>query len=158
SAVYATDRSVLKQIMSAPKRERTVVIAEPVAEPRQELPKVAGAENVAVAEKKKSVEKPAVEAAPIPTAQKLDQVTLSDEALRDDIYKELEKLQRLKKDFALSVEAFEKGIPMPAPKRKRGSPASSAEPIIDQIKSGHKEVKADSPKQKEQNEIIEEFI
>jgi hypothetical protein len=73
---------------------------------------------------------------------------------------ELEILQKHKHDFEASVEEFEKLNHTQVETKRKGRPAqgSETEPLIAEIKSNKKKLKIDNPKQKEQNEIIDQFI
>ena len=133
SAVYATDRAFLKWVMTTPRVERIQEpeIVLPAAAPRQESPP----------------EIPVY----VPATIRQEE-SLSGDALRKDILAELEKLQKNKHEFEASVAEFEK--------LSHGSPpaASDTEPLIAEIKSGKRKHKIENPRQKEQNEIIDQFI
>jgi tetratricopeptide (TPR) repeat protein len=161
AAVYATDRAVLKHIMTTPPVPRQ----EPaVKETIAEVPI-----SASVVHQEIPVNKPIDQAelpAPnplksLPAAEPMAKVAstdLSGDALREDIYLELEKLKKSKHDFEASVEAFAHGEVLPA---KRVSPRVNRDPIdplLDEIKTTKKKVPVQNPKAQEQNEIIEEFI
>lgn len=145
SALYATDRSILKLVMTASRRERIspptlapppfIVLSEPVANVPEPLMKVKDPEL-------------------------LPSVTLTGDALRDDLYHELEKLQRLKHDFGISIDQFNKSQreDVELIKKARDVKEPIADPLLEEIKSTKKKLKVEGTKQKEQNEIIDQFI
>lgn len=101
------------------------------------------------------------------TSQPIHENKLSGEALINDIFKELDKLKLVKHNFEVSVEEYEK---VTGTRKKDDSkkvekkviaPAVVKEPtdlLIEEIKSTKKKVTPEGPKQKEQIEIIENFI
>jgi len=179
AAVYTADRSVLKSIAGAAKAERLpppVLMPQVKAEPqteatpsskidsevRKEVPKLEAKEPP----KRAAVPPPAVAVKPA----KLE-VSLSGDQLIDELYQDLDKLKHLKHDYEVMVE----GLDMPsfkskpvlstpthaAEKKSTGKPKkrkSEGDGIIDQIKSTKKKIKPSDPKQKEQLDIINQFI
>lgn len=141
SAIYTTERAVLKSILSA---TRTGRLSTATATP----PRVA----VPTAERKPEA---------IPEA---DKNQLTGQALINDLFLELEKLKVSKHKFEESVENFNKGNLSPdtdESKKKIKKITETAEPadsLIEEIKTTKKKVKPEGPKQKEQIEIIENFI
>lgn len=138
SAVYSTDRTVLKNIITAPRTERAVaepIVAEPiVAEPIVPEP-----------------------------------VVFSGEAISDEIIIDLNRLQELKHDFEVSVEAFQHYKPVPQKPEKKVTqkkkdepltivPEPSGEVLLEEIKTSKKKIAPETTKQKEQIEIIDQFI
>jgi len=101
SAVYSTDRSVLKDIITAPRKERD-------------------ADNVDVAETKEV----GIDIVPI-------NHDLHGDALNEEIMHDLERLKELKHNFEVTVEEFEHSKQNPAVartptvKKKRPSPRTS---------------------------------
>ena len=157
SAVYATDRSVLKWIMTTPRKERVIPVRQPIG--RVKSPQVIT--TAAVAEGPSEANFPVAAAPALPPLKPISEVSLSGDALREDLYAELKKLQKHKQEFELSFEQFQKskndGIAVTTEKIKHTvDPAS--EPLLEEIKSTKKKIKVDNPKQKEQNEIIDQFI
>ena len=145
SAVYSTDRSILKWVMTAGRKER---ISAPVMSP-QLMP----------VQQELHVE----ESAPIivpNNSPAFESVSLSGDALRNDIYLELEKLQKLMQKFAESFEEFQKSKTRENESRPKlnNTKEPVTDPLLEEIKSTKKKLKADSLKQKEQNEIIDHFI
>jgi hypothetical protein len=170
SAVYSTDRQVLKWVMTAPRtlvdqpQKQEVVLTEiavatPTAKP--EPVKVKQEPVVVLAEKILVEEKPLKTAEVNLEALHIDN-PLSGDALRDDLYAELEKLQKLKHDFEISFDEFQSAHPNGSgdhnAHKSKAEKEPAAEPLIEEIKASHKKIKSDNPKQKEQNEIIEQFI
>jgi tetratricopeptide (TPR) repeat protein len=143
AAVYSTDRSVLKEIMS------TVYEAAVAKESAPE----------AVVTKKVST--PTVSAAAI--QKTIDSIDYADEVIAD-----LNQLKKLKINFENVASGLASGIgeveekPVEKPKRKPPirtkkvvEPAS--DPLIEDIKT-KKKIDPESPKTKEQIEIIDQFI
>jgi len=185
AAVYATDRTVLKHVITRaiqPRvevnlKEETVVAEVPAAPPAPVAAKPALKPEPKKVEAKKAEtkkEEPA-KAAIVPTpAAKLSTppVTLEGDALRDDLKSELTKLHNLMDAFDASYEKIKKGTPTvpptPAaelkPSKKTAAPkAPAAEdmpeaPLIEEIKSSKRKPKLVSPKVAEQGEIIDNFI
>jgi hypothetical protein len=136
SAVYSTERSVLKYIMTSAKKERhedvPLVKTRPPAEvvkPKVEAPKVVA-----------------------PTADNPLWTMLADD---------MKKLEASKNRFEAAMAKLDKSWEMPvAPKPPRREPTVLSEPVdalIEEIKS-KKKVKPEGTRQKEQIEIIENFI
>ncbi len=182
AAVYATDRTVLKTVMTR------------VAQPRVEaLPVEEATSSATPAPARTESAKPtplamkadaAAPAAPIesrkpspprkktepakqaPVKQEVPPspaVNLEGDALRDDLKSELNRLHDLMSQFDASYEQFKKGEPPPAvtpPKAsaaKQDTPPADA-PLIDEIKTSKRKPKLVSPKVAEQGEIIDKFI
>ena len=138
SAVYSTDRSVLKNIITAPRIARTEK----------------GEETVAVVELIKTDN------------------NLSGDALNDEIMHDLERLRELKHNFEISVEAFahskdeKKAKPSPLQKKKDVpqvehldvTPEPLGEILLEEIKTTKKKITPETPRQKEQIELINQFI
>ncbi len=153
SAVYSSDRNVLKWVMTTARTTRVeeplpVATREPSQEPAPVVIAVASAPMV-----NPPIAKP---------ADNLAIVSLSDDALRDDIYVQLQKLKKSKHDFEVSLEEFQKtslaeGLEVES-KKKNKTVKEGMDPLLDEIKSSKKKLKVDNPKQIEQNEIIDQFI
>jgi len=147
SAIYSTDRTVLKSIMTAPSKQRGKAIFQNSNDPITRVDVIAPQKAI------------------IPQANK--EINLSGEALINDIFNELDKLKVVKHNFEVSVEEYEK---ISGSKKKDVSkkiekkinqPKETTEPtdlLIEEIKSTKKKVNPHGPKQKEQIEIIENFI
>jgi hypothetical protein len=139
SAVYATDRGVLKNIITAPRTERSLARK---------------AEDVNIT---------------IPSDH-------SGGAVADEVLHDLERLQELKHNFELTVEAFEhpKATTKAGPQKKKDEPVAAKEKkaemslaivpepvgevLLEEIKTTKKKIHPESQKQKEQIEIIDQFI
>lgn len=188
SAVYSSDRSVLKWVMTTARKERIVAPAIPNAldDRRIEVPvsvvpavankiktlvidpPVAKEKNISpgttlaagIIEKSKSLETVGKVTQPFITSNYEDGLT--GDALREDLYRELEKLKRLKHEFAVSLEEFQKSNPPDVEANQQSKLKNSrevaTEPLLEDIKTNRKKLKVDNPKQKEQNEIIDQFI
>ena len=128
SAVYSTDRGVLKSIMDAPRRQRSDMTA-----PAHD----------------------SVSAAPT-------DIDLTGDDLRAEIAQDLNRLKELKHEFEIS---FSTGINYTSSKSEesKAKPAleiiePNSEDLIKEIKSTKKKIKPEGAKQKEQFEIIDQFI
>jgi hypothetical protein len=141
SAIYTTDRTVLKSIMTALKSERKVYPAAVVEEAQP------GVEN-----------KEAAEGHPLHVSVIKNDMALSDEALRHDLFEDIEKLKVSKHKFEVTAEAYDKALSKEG-KKKPGKKSADepADALIEEIKSTKKKVDPEG-KQKEQIEIIENFI
>jgi hypothetical protein len=136
AAVYSTDRSVLKQIMSK-------AYAAAFVKGEIDIP-VASLSTLA----------PEVQ-------QTIDAIDYADEVIHD-----LEKLNQLKHNFealAAGFGNFSVDLSEEAPKRKPpGRPKKnievSADPLIEDIKTSKKKIDPESPKTIEQIAIIDQFI
>ncbi len=148
SAIYTTDRSVLKSIMTAPSKQRAKTIFQAPDEPIRMATII-----------------PTPPKTIIP--QSTNEINLSGEALINDIFKELDKLKVVRHNFEVSVEEYEKATSSKKKddqkkiEKKVSQPKEINEPtdlLIEEIKSTKKKVSPEGPKQKEQIEIIENFI
>ncbi len=157
TAVYATDRSVLKWVMTTtqPQGEAPILVLETKVEVKAEPPpkEVLIENNTTAAVKVKVVEPD--------TSVPLTTTTLTDDALLNDIYIQLEKLKKSKHNFEVSLEEFQKtnsSEAVDSESRHKTKVKEVADPLLEEIKSSKKKLKLDNPKQKEQNEIIDQFI
>jgi tetratricopeptide (TPR) repeat protein len=138
AAVYSTDRSVLKEIMSkvyeaAYAKEENIKVTAPLA----------------------------VASPSINTHKTIDAVDYADEVIHD-----LERLNELKLNFEALAAGFESGTTeteVEKPKRKPpGRPKKNIEvasdPLIEDIKTTKKKIDPESPKTLEQIAIIDQFI
>lgn len=163
AAVYSTDRGVLKQIMTAP------VAPRQEAETKHNFSNESSTEiriqetssfatPVPAKESEFRIAKVPEEAASRAATSQPVTTDLSGDALRNDIYTQLEKLKKSKHDFEESVEAFaHQGVNTIKPLPSRVS-KEAVDPLLDEIRSTKKKVPVQNPKAQEQNEIIEEFI
>jgi len=136
AAVYSTDRSVLKNIMS--------VVYE-VAQTKEENQKeIIGAESVQ---------------SNIVVNTAIDNIDYADEVIHD-----LERLHELKHNFETLAAGFGLNydeVAKEKPKRKppgRPKKEVQADPLIEDIKTNKKKIDPESPKTKEQIAIIDQFI
>jgi len=148
SAIYSTDRGVLKSIMTTPSKPRAKTIFKPTVD------------TITIQEITPTPPKTFIQ-------QPTNEIKLTGEALINDIFRELDKLKLVKHNFEVSVEEYEK---ITGSKKKDDSKkiekkvtptAKVKEPtdlLIEEIKSTKKKVTPEGPKQKEQIEIIENFI
>lgn len=145
AAVYSTDRSVLKQIMS---EARMQIAATTTVETEKKQP-VSSISTITIAAEKDSVD------------------------YAEAVLKDLKILHELKHNFEEMVTAFENGIPevpetkavtqeTKSVKKSVGRPKKVVEvktdPLIEEIKSTKKKIAPESEKTKEQIEIIDQFI
>jgi len=144
AAVYSTDRSVLKQIMSEAQMQVTHV------------EKVQTVTTVTTT----------VLSSPIVISADKDSVDYAEAVIRD-----LKRLNELKHNFESLVSSFEHGIPhieettledKKPVKKTVGRPKkvveAKADPLIEEIKTTKKKIVPENEKTKEQIEIINQFI
>jgi hypothetical protein len=132
SAVYSTDRSVLKYIMTEPKGLRK---------------EITGADRSTITFENSLSE---------------DNSFYGDELIHE-IEVDLAKLKELKHNFELSLDEYERGHPaLPEDKRKGKKVKTNAlhqdDGLIEEIKTTKKEIGLEGEKQKEQIQIIDNFI
>ena len=158
SAVYATDRTVIKWALSVPPTARlTLLPATPVAEVVVAKPEV-----TQVMHKVTRQLVPKKDPDPLPQQSHVEN-SLEGDDLRNDLQSELEKLQKLKQGFEASYQELKRNLQEGALDKKIKSPIAEAWPaketsILDEIKSTKKKLKVASSKALEQNEIIDQFI
>ena len=138
SAVYSTDRSVLKSIMASPRSLRQKVVAD--------LHSVVES-------------KPVQKNIPIP----IPSIGLTGDDLRAEIAQDLNRLKKLKQEFEISFKKVSDSKMLSIQEEKKIKPASeiiepTSEELIKEIKSTKKKIKPEGAKQKEQFEIIDQFI
>ena len=142
AATYSSDRAILKQLMTQAISRQTVqterIQSQGISRETQQL--------------KQAVELPLAERSPKPESIRPTAIALSDDALRNDLMSELEKLQQLKHAFESAVEEFQHQ-PHQMP-----TPATEIESIIKEIETSHNPLPVETPSQKEQLDIIDEFI
>lgn len=156
SAIYSTDRAVLKSIMTALQKERKinlikkeskvdVVVEKKIEIPVEKKPKEITTEPVSVPAATAAIEKtiePSI-------------ADLSGDALYDEIMRDVERLKELKLQF----EQVANGLSFPEVKSTRKTKISDPdEGLLQEIKTSKKRIKPEGPKQKEQIEIIDQFI
>jgi len=154
SAIYCTDRAVLKTIMTSPRA------------PRKELPKTEPAilpnkvntipeliQETSVTKATPTAEEVLVEAA--------DLSSLTSDELYDEVMHDVEILKERKLQYELAVKNLEMGIPFVSEPNKSKKSKSNTDPedgLIQEIKTSKKKIRPEGPKQKEQIEIIDQFI
>ncbi|MBK5280400.1 MAG: hypothetical protein JJE09_16195 [Bacteroidia bacterium] len=145
SAIYSTDRSVLKSIMASERGERIEVI---------DVAKVVAESKPVVIEPKSPQE---IIPLPIPSGN-----DLSGDDLRAEITRDLNRLKKLKHEFEVSLKKVESRAVLTAQKEPKIISGQTVEPnsesLIKEIKSTKKKIKPEGAKQKEQFEIIDQFI
>jgi hypothetical protein len=154
SAIYCTDRSVLKSIMTSLQQSRESAPAVKVKE--------TVASEVVKAKVLETISTPVIEKAPIKTKLLIESVE-SDEDINDSFYAEfehdLETLVKRKHQFDEAVTNFENGLPIileeEKPKKRVSDPEDG---LLKEIKTSKKKIKPEDPKQKEQIDIINQFI
>ena len=157
AAVYSTDRAVLKAIMTAARVERLSVNEVAVLDPKIEVTTEVVIEAKTVADATKVVPISAVKAVE-------NNPVLPIEELYLEVAHDLAQLAESKLRFEEIVAALERNAaPLPVQLKtiKLDSVVTSEElevGLIDEIKKSKKQVKPEGPKQKEQIEIIDQFI
>lgn len=150
AAVYATDRAVLKSVFEA----------KPTAQPTRMVQVATAQKEVIIPKVKKTLDKEYQDSKQV-------EVSLEGDELLAELFKDITKLKAVKHAFELSAEAFDQKrnarqiIPAPETKKKekdtKPTPGDT-EGIIAEIKSSKKKIKPSDPKQKEQLDIIDQFI
>jgi hypothetical protein len=157
SAIYSTDRVVLKSIMTALQQPRIVaVITEP-----EKITVVDNPERVIDTPLDETLVVTSVIETPIDSSKELiESVTLSGDALNEEVMHDIEILRERKAQFEKMVSNLEKGIPVSAelPKSKKTKVSDPDDGLLNEIKSQKKKIKPEGEKQKEQIEIIDQFI
>ncbi|HEV8511792.1 MAG TPA: hypothetical protein VGQ59_00855 [Cyclobacteriaceae bacterium] len=136
SAIYSTDRSALKMVMTSPRRKKAEAV--PTIEP---LPI------------KEEVQKTTVEPG--------IKVEESGDQLREQVLLDLASLQESKRLFEMTIARLEKEKAQPLTVKKETptiSKPKEVDSLIEEIKSTKKKIKPEGVKQKEQIEIIDQFI
>ena len=126
SAIYSTDRSALKAVMTSPKRKRVE-------------PEMVKAE---------------IQVSALVAKEAGDQ-------LREQVMHDIASLQESKRLYEMTIARLEKEKVQPlAEKKEVPTPPKSkeADSLIEEIKSTKKKIKPEGVKQKEQIEIIDQFI
>lgn len=151
AAVYSTDRSVLKQIMT----EEQVPVSKTVVH-------TATVVRTTVVEFTQVASAAAEEVSVTVTPQESDGIDYADEVIAD-----LKRLHELKHNFEKMVSVMEIGIPdveeekKPARKpigRPKKAVEVKADPLIEEIKTTKKKIAPENEKTREQIEIIDQFI
>jgi hypothetical protein len=154
SAIYCTDRAVLKTIMTSP---RTLWKELPKTEPAI-LPTKVNTIPELIQETSVTKATPAAEEVLVEAAE-LSSLT-SDE-LYDEVMHDVEILKERKLQYELAVKNLEMGIPFVSEPNKSKKAKSNTDPedgLIQEINTSKKKIRPEGPKQKEQIEIIDQFI
>jgi hypothetical protein len=142
SAIYATDRGVFKSVMTSPKKVRKEIVIE--INERESL----SSENIVqtISESDPELFKP--------------DLSLSGDLLYDEVMHDIARLKELKHQYEETVKQIEEGktFELSDIKKKDNEESSHDEELIQEIKSSKKKIKPSDTKQKEQLEIIENFI
>jgi hypothetical protein len=135
SAIYSTDRSALKMVMTSPRRKRTEVT------------------TVELTPNEEKIQNSVIE------------VEESGIQIHEQILLDLASLQESKRLFETTIARLEKEKAQTLTEKKEGeiTPTSISKPketdsLIEEIKSTKKKIKPEGVKQKEQIEIIDQFI
>ena len=148
SAIYSTDRAVLKLIMTSLKQSR---------KPAQkiETPKL---EEKVVNEKEVVEETISVKAESL-VSSLAQSKSVANESFYAELRHDLETLKERKHQFEEAVSNLENGIPfVEETKAKREKISDPGDGLLKEIKTTKKKIKPEGPKQKEQIEIIDQFI
>jgi hypothetical protein len=168
-AIYTADRAIFKSIMTEPAQERKSELSESILIDTPEAVVIEVIEKIQV--KSETVIQPSVE---IVTAQETIEeehlvitkpfTTISDDSFYDEIQHDLDRLKELKHAFEESLKQLESGV-LPStyigsdePLKKKVKQVDPGDELLTEIKSSKKKVKLEGVKQKEQIEIIEQFI
>lgn len=133
SAIYSTDRSVLKHVMVSPKTKRIA-------------PVVASGSNSTQTETPESI-------------LIVHPPDLNSESIYQQVMDDLASLQESKRIYEATIERLENEKLLPLQKdEKKVENEENPDGLIQEIKSTKKKIKPESDKQKEQIEIIDQFI
>ncbi len=153
SAIYCTDRAVLKTIMTSPhipRKEIPKILTEILptkVNPPELHPETRGTKAT-----------PTTEEVIIDTT---DLSSLTSDELYDEVMHDVEILKERKLQYELAVKNLEMGIPFISEPNKSKKTKSNTDPedgLIQEIKTSKKKIRPEGPKQKEQIEIIDQFI
>jgi len=187
-AIYTTDRAVFKSVMTALPQERKTqahqdiqvesqeVIENSQVESSDEIPVNVQNTNTEVkeirTEVQQKVENVSTDAALLVENSVPDIISpegkvddsIPDNSFYAELSHDLERLKELKHEFEETLKQFENGTLSAAldagttTLKSKGKPVDSTDELLTEIKSSKKKVKPEGPKQKEQIEIIEQFI
>lgn len=148
SAIYSTDRAVLKSIMTALQQDRKAAVLKKTASPEAGQPAEKKTEALADA--------PASKVIPAVVEKSAEpRIDLAGDELYDEVMRDVERLKELKHQFELVANGFPVAETKPTRKTKIADPD---EGLLLEIKTSKKKIKPEGPKQKEQIEIIDQFI
>jgi tetratricopeptide (TPR) repeat protein len=137
SAIYSTDRAVLKLIMTVPKQPRLVVI-----------------------ETHENTDQPNATVAPAHSNQptEIQPSNLNGEALYIEVAEDLKRLSESKGKFEKVMAELEQESAKPLSKISQAKPLAESQLGSEENKNPAQKTKPEAPKQKEQTEIIDAFI
>jgi len=137
-AVYATDRAILKWVLTVP-REDKLATSDVL-----EIPTKVAITEVPVVKSMPPSPPPAV-------TKSVQPDELHGDDLIDQVVNDLKTLKKLKHNFETSLEKFEKN-------QEHLNSIPVTDIFIEEIKTTRKKIKTEDVKQKEQIEIIDQFI
>lgn len=146
SAIYSTDRAVLKSVMTALQQPR-VVVQIPILKTEEPI----------------KAEQPVTLVEELPDTH-LDeaviqtQANLSGDELYNEVMHDIELLREKKAKFEQLVSNLENGLPIATESKSKKAKVDPDEGLLKEIKSQKKKIKPEGEKQKEQIEIIDQFI
>ncbi len=110
-----------------------------------------------------AVETVVVESNPVAEVAIVPSVSPSGDSLRSNVEQDINDLHAAMQRYQQTIDMLEKGIvPEPIDQKKKAKktaePPEQTDTFIEEIRTTKKKVKPDGPKQKEQIEIIENFI
>ena len=174
-AIYTTDRAVFKSVMTAIPQERKSEAyqnfqVEPQSQEVIENLQVESSNEIPVAVRE--ITENISAAAALSTEDALSDIDspkskmddwVSDNSFYNELSHDLERLKELKHKFEETVKQFENGtlsasLDSGTTLKSKSKPIDPSDELLTEIKSSKKRVKPDGPKQKEQIEIIEQFI
>lgn len=135
SAIYSTDRNVLKEILSAPAQTRSAPV--PAKAPKS-VPKAVPSNEIAI--------------------EAIASIDISDQVMQD-----VNLLHQSMHRFELAADKVIKSLDKQEKKAEKKSTGAEkkhepTDELIEEIKTSKKKLKTVDPKQKEQHEIIDQFI
>jgi hypothetical protein len=153
SAIYSTDRSVLKSVMTALQQPR-IIIETPI--PKIETPAKSEEKQQVITDELKSGSRIVIETDELIHTPS----NLSGDDLNKEVMHDIEILKERKAQFEQMVNNLENGLPISTEtsKPKKTKIADPDEGLLKEIKSQKKKIKPEGEKQKEQIEIIDQFI
>lgn len=165
AAIYTTDRSVFKSIMTELKQERKNISVTQDSHDEDLNETLPVSPVVDVIGNKDSTEAEEVQVISETNQNKIEPlVHLSsiDDSFYEEIKHDLERLRDLKHEFEETVKHIENGT-LSSPSdidtsQKKKKPTDPTDELLTEIKSSKKKVSPEGPKQKEQIEIIDQFI
>jgi len=160
AAIYTTDRAIFKSIMTAVRQERKELIlaVEAISHSTTEVDN--SNQEIDIIATSIVSQPTKTEAADLPLSPAKSVVI--DDAFYEEIQHDLDKLKELKLEFEATVKSLEDGTLSAtseadtANKKKRI--IDPTDELLTEIKSSKKKIKPEGPKQKEQIEIIDQFI